>query len=101
MESSPSSGEIADRITAQLALTPRNDQGSRVYLRTPEFGKLEGRTADPSAPLPRISCLPWWRWCTSCALLYGIAHTRSCPVQRGRKSGYASVGMTIHLGNYT
>ena len=27
------------------------------------------------------------------------AHTRPCPVQRGRKSGYAPVGMKIHLGN--
>jgi hypothetical protein len=27
------------------------------------------------------------------------AHTRPCPVQRGRKSGYAPVGMTILFGN--
>ena len=31
----------------------------------------------------------------------GKAHTRPCPVQRGRKSGYAPVGMTIHLGDNT
>jgi hypothetical protein len=29
---------------------------------------------------------------------YRKAHTRSCPTQRGRKSGYASVGMTRLLG---
>jgi hypothetical protein len=51
-------------------------------------------TADPSTTLPRISCGTWWRCRTSCALLYGRAQTRPCPVQRGRKSGYASVGMT-------
>ena len=37
----------------------------------------------------------------TCALLYGRAHTRSCPVLHGRKSGYTPVGMTIHLGDYT
>jgi hypothetical protein len=32
--------------------------GSATKFRTPhgEFGKAEGRTADPSATLPRISC---------------------------------------------
>src|SRR5580700_9182547 len=30
----------------------------------------------------------------SCALLYGRAHTQPRLVQRGRKSGYAPVGMT-------
>jgi hypothetical protein len=53
--------------------------------------------AGPSATLPRISCGTWWRCRTSCALLYGRAHTWLCPVQRGRKSGYAPVGMTIHF----
>ena len=42
-----------------------------------------------STALPRISCGTWWLWQTSCAFLYGKAHTLSCPVQRGRKSGYA------------
>jgi hypothetical protein len=68
-------------------------------VRTPEFGKPEGRTADPSTPLPRISCGPWWRWCTHAPFPYRKAHTRPCPVQRGRKSGYAPVGMTILSGN--
>jgi hypothetical protein len=31
------------------------------------FGRTEGRTADPSTTLPRISCGTWWRWYTSCA----------------------------------
>jgi hypothetical protein len=70
------------------AIKGQNDQ-----VRAPEFGESEGRTADPSTTLPRISCGNWWRWCTSCALLYGRAHTLPCPVQRGRKSGYAPVGM--------
>ena len=35
------------------------------------------------------------------ALLYGRAHTQPYLVQCGRKSGYAPVGMTIHLGNHT
>jgi hypothetical protein len=35
--------------------------GFRVCVRTPEFGKPEGRTADPSTTLPRISCRTWWR----------------------------------------
>ena len=30
---------------------------------------------------------------------YRKAHTRPCPVQRGRKSGYAPVGMTLLFGN--
>jgi hypothetical protein len=60
-------------------------------------GRVRG-TADPSTALPRISCWTWWRCRTSCALLYGRAHTRPCLVQRGRKSGYASVGMTLLLG---
>src|ERR1700727_2993383 len=55
-------------------------------------------TAGPSTALPRISCWTWWRCRNSCALLYGRAHTRTCLVQRGRKSGYASVGMTLLLG---
>jgi hypothetical protein len=76
------------------AASGQNAQGFRVCVRTPEFEKTEGRTADPSTTLPRISCGTWQRWCSSCALLYGRAHTRPCPVQRGRKSGYASVGMT-------
>jgi hypothetical protein len=66
-----------------------------------EFGKTEWRTADPSTPLPRIPCRTWWRCCTLCALLYGRAHARLCLGQRGRKSGYAPVEMTIHLGNDT
>src|ERR1700733_2676324 len=60
--------------------------------------EARGRTAGPSTALPRISCGSWWRWCTSCALLYGRAHTWPCPVPGGRKSGYAPVGMTILLG---
>ncbi|MGC2399393.1 MAG: solute carrier family 23 protein [Acidobacteriaceae bacterium] len=40
----------------------------------------------------------WWRWRALCGFLYGKPHTRPCPVQRGRKSGYASVGMTILSG---
>jgi hypothetical protein len=58
---------------------------------------VDERTAGPSTALPRISCGAWWRCRTSCAFLHGKAHTRSCPVQRGRKSGFASVGMTILL----
>ncbi len=34
----------------------------------------------------------------ACALLYGRAHTRPCLVLRGRKFGYASVGMTLLFG---
>ena len=48
------------------------------------------RSAELQIPrLPRISCRTWWRWRTSCAFLYGKAHTRPCLAQRGRKSGYA------------
>src|ERR1700761_6170296 len=54
-------------------------------------------TADPSTALPRISCRTWWRRRTSCGFLYGKPHTRPCPALRGRKSGYAPVGMTILL----
>jgi hypothetical protein len=50
----------------------------------------ESETAGPSGTLPRISCRAWWLWQTSCAFLYGKPYTWS----RGRKSGYASVGMT-------
>jgi hypothetical protein len=31
---------------------------------------------------------------THAPFFYGKAHTWTCPVQRGRKSGYATVGMT-------
>jgi hypothetical protein len=51
----------------------------------------------PPLRSPQISCGTWWRWHTSCAFLYGKAHTWSLRVRRGRKSGYASVGMTIQL----
>ena len=54
----------------------------------------ENETAGPSATLPRISCRGCWRWRTLCAFLHGKAHTLLCPVSRGRKSGYAPVGMT-------
>jgi hypothetical protein len=37
------------------------------------------QTACPSTTLPRISCGSWWRWRTSCAFLYGKAHTRARP----------------------
>jgi hypothetical protein len=57
-------------------------------------GMLVERTAGPSTSLPWISCRGWWLRRTSCAFLYGKAHTRPCPVLRGRKSGYAPVGMT-------
>jgi hypothetical protein len=33
------------------------------------------------------------------ALLYGRAHTRACPVQRGWKAGYAPVGGILLFGN--
>jgi hypothetical protein len=36
----------------------------------------------------------WWRWRTSCCLLYGKPHTQSSLMSRSRKSGFASVGMT-------
>jgi hypothetical protein len=49
-------------------------------MRTPEFGKPEGRTADPSTTLPRISCGTWWRWCTSCAF----------PLQKGAYAALSS-----------
>ena len=55
----------------------------------------EGKeTAGPSTSLPDFL----WRLVASAnfmRLLYGKAHRRACPVLRGRKSGYASVGMTI------
>jgi hypothetical protein len=62
------------------------------------------QTADPSATPPRISCRGCWRWRTSCGFLYGKPHTWPCPALRGRKSGYAPVGMTkwrvaLHLGS--
>jgi alpha-mannosidase len=44
------------------------------------FGKAEGRTADPSTTLPRISCRTWWRWCTSCAF----------PLQKGAHAALSS-----------
>jgi hypothetical protein len=44
------------------------------------FGKAEGRTADPSTTLPRISCRTWWRWCTSCAF----------PLQKGAYADLSS-----------
>src|SRR5271170_6110192 len=47
--------------------------------------------------LPRISCGTWWLRQTSCAFLYGKAHTQHCLVQRGRKSGFAPVGMTLYF----
>jgi hypothetical protein len=43
--------------------------------------------SSPQVSLPRISCRTWWLCRTSCAFLYGKAHTRPCPVQRSRKSG--------------
>src|SRR5271168_4065365 len=58
---------------------------------------LDESTAGPSTTLPRISCGTWWLRQTSCAFLYGKAHTLPCLVQCGRKSGYAPVGMTIHI----
>jgi hypothetical protein len=55
------------------------------------------KTADLSTTLPRISCRSWWRWQTSCAFPLRKAHTRPCPMLRGRKSGYAPVEMTSLL----
>jgi hypothetical protein len=49
-------------------------------LRSPGFPVEPGGVGALHAPFP-----------------YRKAHTRNCPVQRGRKSGYASVGMTIHF----
>jgi hypothetical protein len=40
----------------------------------------EGRTADPSTTLPRISCGSWWRWCTLCAF----------PLQKGAHAALSS-----------
>src|SRR6202041_185599 len=42
-------------------------------------GEVRG-TAGPSAPLPRISCGTWWRWCTSCAF----------PLQKGAYAALSS-----------
>jgi hypothetical protein len=60
-----------------------------------EFGRAEGRTADPSTSLPRISCGSWWRCRTSCAF----------PLQKGAHAALSSeawqeirVGMTKGRG---
>jgi hypothetical protein len=56
--------------------------------------RIGRETAGPSTALPRISCGGWWRWRALCGFLYGKPHTGPCREQRGRKSGYAPVGMT-------
>jgi hypothetical protein len=46
-------------------------------------------TADPSTPQPRISCRSCGVGKHHAPFLKRKAHTRPCPVLRGRKSGYA------------
>jgi hypothetical protein len=54
-------------------------------------------TADLSTTLPQISCRTCWRWPSSCAFLYGKAHTWMLQVLRGRKSGYARSRRQFYL----
>jgi hypothetical protein len=61
--------------------------GLRICLR-------EAGTAGPSATLPQISCRCYSRWQCSCAFLRRKAHPWQLGILRGRKSGYASAGMT-------
>jgi hypothetical protein len=41
----------------------------------------------PGCPIPPDSCRAYWVPRTSCAFPYRKAHTRSCPVLRGRNPG--------------
>jgi hypothetical protein len=52
---------------SRAACRSRLRMSLRVCLRTLESGKPEGRTADPSAALPRISRGTRWRWYIPCA----------------------------------
>jgi len=73
---------------------------TQTYRRNPKINTSSPDRMQPATPfkdhllwssllvlVPRISCRTWWRCRTSCAFLYGKAHTRPCPVQRSRKSG--------------
>jgi hypothetical protein len=59
---------------------PAKGSGLKSLHENSRFGKPEGRTADPSTTLPRISCGTWWRWCTSCAF----------PLQKGAYAALSS-----------
>jgi hypothetical protein len=68
-------------------------------VRTLEFGKSEGRTAGPSTALPGFPLELSGVDEHHAPLPYRKAHTLPCPVQRGRKSGCAPVGMTKGKAN--
>jgi hypothetical protein len=57
------------------------------------FSRVPQKRNCRSTALPRISCRISWVGRASCGFLCGKPHTRTCLRQRGRKSGYASVGM--------
>src|ERR1700678_3077273 len=73
--------------------------GFRVCVRTPEFGKPKGAPQIPPLRYPGFPVELGGVGALHAPFPYRKAHTRPCPVQRGRKSGYAPVGMTILFGN--
>src|SRR6202161_2594883 len=70
------------RTTLPSRFDAADDEQQIPPLRSPGFPVELGGVGALHAPFP-----------------YRKAHTRTCPVQRGRKSGYAPVGMTILFGN--
>src|ERR1700679_1080204 len=65
------------KVVLPLRFVPADDELQIPPLRSPGFPVELGGVGALHAPFP-----------------YRKAHTRPCLVQRGRKSGYASVGMT-------
>jgi hypothetical protein len=74
----PIYGTRVSRVALPFRFDDVDDEQQVLPLRSPGFPVKLGGVDD-----------------TSCALLYGRAHTWTCPEQRGRKSGYAPVGMTL------